>query len=167
MKVTSLLYLLLLCFLSSSVMHPVNMTVTDISYKEKRMHMKIKFFADDYQSTLSEFRKSPLDLINSPVGAVAKKSIQEYTAAKFAMYVNGVQVKWVLKSAYLNNDVFYVEYESTSAFDNIKKVKIKDTFMFEGFPEQKNIANINLNGESKVLQFDNGSDEIIKEITFD
>jgi hypothetical protein len=167
MKLKRFFYLIVVLLLSSAALHPVNMTVTNITYADKKLHMKIKFFADDLQGTLSQFCKVPMNLIEKKIEGNSEKCLQRYASAKFETSVNSVPVKWNYKNAYLSNDVIFVEYEASfPEVSKIKSVRIKNILQFEDFPEQKNIVNVNLFGDNKVLVFDNGSGEYVKELVY-
>ena len=91
-----------------------------------------------------------------------------YFGNRFSLSINDVQPKWSYKKMWLSSEVMYVEYEaSLKEHQKVKIVKVKDYLLFDDFPEQKNIVNINLNGEIKVLTFDNTSERTFKEVRFD
>jgi hypothetical protein len=151
------------------VMHPLKMSVADIVYKEKKLHLKFKFFTDDFEFILGQFCKKPIDIFNKAIDTALEKNIQKYINGNFAMYTNNVLVKFVYKKSYMNEskEVVYVEYEAQPAnIDKVKTVKIKDMLFFEGIPEQKNVANVNLFGEIKVLTFNNDPEEYTRSINY-
>ena len=167
MKQKILIVIFLFGIFNTAKLHPINMTVTDITYSEKKLKMKIKFFADDFQSSLSQSIKKPVDFINMPLSK-NEFNIRKYIGARFSLSINDVQPKWSYKKMWLSSEVMYIEYEaSMKEPEKVKIVKVKDYFLFDDFPEQKNIVNINLNGEIKVLTFDNISEKTFKEVSFD
>ena len=144
--------------------HNINMSVTDITLKEKRLAMKIKFFADDLQGSLSLASKVPVDLINTPL---EKNTIliRKYTEKRLKVMINNVPVLWKFKKAFLHDDVIFVEYESfLKEPHKIKSLQVKNVLMFEDFPEQKNIVNLHLNGKDEILDFSNGKDIKFKQM---
>src|SRR4051794_17676418 len=112
MKLKFTFVLLFLLFQQSYAIHPINLSVGDIAYKDKKLHLKFKFFTDDLQATISQFCKLDLDIINKGIEASTQKCIEKYIAAKFETYINGSSVKWIFKKAYLNESVVFVEYEA-------------------------------------------------------
>ena len=166
MKKTLMIFLLLVAIQHRATLHPINMTVTDISFKDKKICMKIKFFADDFQAALSQAMKVPVDLVNQPLSK-SEGHIKKYISARLNVLVDKAPVKWSYKKSWLSNDVMYVEYEAVlKAPETIKSLEVKDVLMFDDFPEQKNIVNVTLNGDLQVLTYDNGSDDTLKKIDF-
>lgn len=167
-----LIIISVVCLVQSSfVLHPLKMSVGDITYKDKALHLKFKFFTDDLESTLQQFSKGPLGLVNKGVDANSEKWIQKYVGANFSMQVNGEPLKWVYKKSYTvaeKEGVVFVEYQAKyDKVNSIELIRIKNILLFDGIPEQKNIVNINLLNEIKVLQFENGSEEYSKEVKYD
>jgi hypothetical protein len=163
-------FILIVLFLQKSyAVHPINLSVGDIVYKDKKLHLKFKFFTDDLQATISQFCKLDMDIINKGVDPVTAKCIERYISANFETTINGSLVKWVFKKAYLNESVVFVEYEaSLKSVQSVKTVKIKNTLLFDVIAEQKNIININLydGDDIKILRFDNNPEDYTKEIKY-
>lgn len=170
MKLKFILLSIVCLVQSSFVLHPLKMSVADITYKEKTLHLKFKFFTDDLESTLQQFSKGPLDMVNKGVDSNAEKWIKKYVDANFSMQLNGLPLKWVYKKSYTvaeKEGVVFVEYQASySNVNAIKSITIKNILFFDGVPEQKNVVNINLNNEMKVLQFENGLEEYSKEVKY-
>jgi hypothetical protein len=166
MKLKFTFILVLLIFHNSYALHPINLSVGDIVYKDKKLHLKFKFFTDDLQATISQYCKTGMDLMNKGIDGNTEKCIERYIAAKFQTSINGVPLKWVYKKAYMNESVVYVEYEAK--LENpagVKSVKITNTLLFDVIAEQKNIINLNLFGKDdiKILVFNNDASEFTKE----
>jgi hypothetical protein len=166
MKLKFALILAVLIFHNSYALHPVNLSVGDIVYKDKKLYLKFKFFTDDLQATISQFCKAEMDMMNKGMNENTGKCIEQYIAAKFQTSVNGTPLKWVYKKAYLKESVVYVEYEA--GLENpkaVKSVKITNTLLFDVIAEQKNIIHLNLFGKDdiKILLFNNGSGEYTRE----
>jgi hypothetical protein len=160
MKVRILYSLMIIIFLCSYGMHAINMTVCDITYNDKKIHMKIKFFADDLQSSLKEFCHLPMDIVNEGIGTEVEKCAQKYVGSKFLIKVNGSPLQLNYKKTYLSEDVICIEYEALCPDQSkVKTVSIKNILQFEDFPEQKNVVNLNLKSQIKTLIFENGSDD--------
>ncbi|MBC7389346.1 MAG: hypothetical protein H7329_09060 [Opitutaceae bacterium] len=167
MKQIALFLIFLFGIFNTAKLHPINMTVTDISYSEKKLRMKIKFFADDFQSSLSQSIKKPVDFVNMPLSK-NETNIRKYIQARLNITLNEDRTVWSYKKMWLSNEVMYVEYEtSLKDPEKVKFIKVKDFLLFDDFPEQKNIVNINLKGEIKVLTFENTAEKTMKEVRFD
>jgi len=166
MKRLSLTFLFVICFIPKAMVHPVNITVTDISHQAGIISMKIKFFADDFQSALSQSIKKPVDFINQPLSQ-SQEAIKSYIGKRLSVSINGKATKWKFKKIWLSSEVMFVEYETSYLkAETIKSLRVKDELLFDDFPEQKNIVNINLKEEMKILNFDNNGKKELKEVIF-
>ena len=153
-----------LTFQIFGIYHNINMSVTDITLKENKLEMKIKYFADDLQGSLSSANNLPVDLVNTPIEQNESK-IKKYTDERLKIMVNNVPIKWKFKRAFLNNDVMMVEYAALfKDSQKIKSIQVKNLLMFDDFPEQKNIVNIHIHGKDEILAFENGKDKKFKQI---
>jgi hypothetical protein len=151
---------------SAFVMHPVNVTVTDISWKEGKATLQFMFFTDDFESCLQENFHTDLDFVNKGIDSNGEKLIQQYIESNFAIDVNGNHEKLNFIQVWAKGEVLYVKYEAPAQkTSDVKSVKIKNTLLFSDFPEQKNIVNIHYNEDLKILSFKNGG-ETEKAITF-
>ena len=167
MKKPILTLLFLLCFVQKAFVHPLNLTVTDLSYQSGIITMKIKFFADDFQSSLSQSIKKPVDFINQPL-TKSQEAIKLYIGKRLSVSINGKATKWKYKKMWLASDVMFVEYETAYLKpETIKSIRVKDELLFDDFPEQKNIVNINLKDETKILNFENNGKKEWKEVLFE
>ncbi len=169
MKLKFLILLIALSSYKAFALHPINLSVGDIVYKDGKLYLKIKFFTDDLQATVSQYCKYSVDIMNKGIDANSEKCIDRYILSKFEVYVNGSLLKWTYKRAYLREAVTYVEYEiKFNTIKSVKTLKIKNTLLFDVIAEQKNIVNVNLFGPNaiKVVKFDNEAEEHSKEIIY-
>jgi hypothetical protein len=169
MKIKFLIILSILIFHNSYAVHPINLSVGDIVYKDKKLFLKFKFFTDDLQATVSQFCKAEMDIVNKGMDGTTEKCIERYVEAKFHTYINGNTVKWTYKKSYLSESVVYVEYEAKLEDPRtVKSIKITNTLLFDVIAEQKNIINLNLFGKDdiKILLFNNDPSEFTKEQTY-
>lgn len=146
--------------------HAINITVTDIALHGKKFGIKVKFFTDDLHSSLEPLCSPNIDIENATVGA-ARKCIDKYITERLSVSVNGIKLGFRSKGAIMKNDVIILEYEAdyTGALP-VNSVKVKNTLLFEGFPEQKNIVNLHLNNTIKVLEHNNGGGEEVREASY-
>ncbi|MBC8052678.1 MAG: hypothetical protein H7Y13_06410 [Sphingobacteriaceae bacterium] len=156
MNLRIIVFSFLAVFLFSSFdFHPLNMSVADVSSGNKKLHWKFKFFTDNISNTLTKNCGKFIDLETDGYDAATAKCLQKYLSTRFEMSVNNTPCKFVYKNASLNKDVLTVEYEAALPTAKIKAVKIKNIVLFDNnFPEMKNIINIHLLNQIKVLEFD-------------
>ncbi len=169
MKLKFIILLITFSYYNTFAIHPINLSVGELVYKDKKIYLKFKFFTDDLQATLSQYCKCNMDIINKGINTTNEKCIEQYIASKFEVSINGTILKWTYKKSYAKESVVYVEYEvKLENINSVKLLKIKNTLLFDVIAEQKNILNINFFGEDslKILKFDNQKEEYSKEIIY-
>jgi hypothetical protein len=149
----------------SFVMHPVNVGITDIRQKDDKLNIHFKLFADDFQSCINTNFRQNFDFVNKGIDAKGTDCIKKYILENFKLTVNKSPKELKFVKAYLNGEIFHIEFETT-AKGKISSASVKNILLFNDFPEQKNIVNFHLNNDLQLLEFENGSEEYIKEITF-
>jgi hypothetical protein len=139
---------------SLAARHPLKMSVTDITYKDKKVQVKFKLFTDDLEMTLRTFcNKGQVDLINTGFDEVAVKCLSEHMMKNFVLRLNGKVVTFKLKKVYMgsNADVTYVEIESSVLkIQKENQLSVRNTVMFSNIPEQKSVVNMSLGNPAKV-----------------
>jgi len=139
-----LLSILLALILSA---HPLKMSICGISYQNETLKLHYKFFQDDFQAALEIYSHSKLNF--SKVNKPTSKVLNAYLNAHTEMTVNGMEMKFDLKNYQLDeNSMINVMMET-----QIKGLKAKNTFqlkntiLFDQFPEQINMYMIDLLGD--------------------
>jgi hypothetical protein len=169
--------LTLLCLLligNAHAVHPLKMSVADMVYKDKKMHLKFKVFADDFGVELSLFCNKPVTFTSQTPSAEVQSCLQTYMKQNFACLVNGNELTFHLKTTKVEEGnsgiiVVWLEYESLPfSVTSFKTIKVRDSLLFRFKGEQKNMVNIDLfSGENiQTLQFDNRDGPVMKEIVF-
>lgn len=177
MKKISLLTLVLLVGFQSFALHPLKLSVVDITHKDKKLQVKFKLFVEDMDAVMGQYTKKPFTLVkfaDKEIDAVTQKQIAAYIAEKFAMKINYVPLKFTFKKAYLDQAklftdyaVVFVELETKwSLSTEIKAIEMTNSLMFEVVPEQKNMANIHLGKIDHVFQFENEANTFVQKADF-
>lgn len=138
------------------------------------MQIKIKFFADDLSSTLSQITKKAVLFNGTEVDAATLAHLNTYVKSNFAISINNTPVTYTFKSSLVDDNLstqiktVWVTYEcSYKNPEAIKTFELKNTLLFDGIPEQKNISKIMLeNREAKTLTFDNQNEDVKKLIQY-
>ena len=150
----------------SFALHPLKLSVVDITHVDKKLLVKFKLFVEDMDAVMGQYTKKPFTLIkfaDKNIDAPTQKQIAAYIAGKFSMEINNVSLKFSFKKAYLDQAklftdyaVVYVELETKwSLSTEIKTIRMTNSVMFEVVPEQKNIANIHVGKIDHIFQFEN------------
>lgn len=138
------------------------------------MQIKIKFFADDLSSSLSQLTKKAVLFNGTEVDASTLAHLNAYVKSNFAISINNTPIAYTFKSSLVDDNLstqiktVWVTYEcSYKNPEAIKTFELKNTLLFDGIPEQKNISKIMLeNREAKTLTFDNQNEDVKKLIQY-
>ncbi len=177
MKNYSLLFLGLLIGFQSFALHPLKLSVVDVTHADKKLKVKFKLFVEDMDAVMGQYTKKPFTLIkfaDKEIDAATQKQIAAYIAGKFSMEINNVPLKFTFKKAYLDQAklftdyaVVFVELETKwSLATEIKSIKMSNGLMFEVVSEQKNMANIHIGKVDHVFQFENEANTSIQKADF-
>jgi hypothetical protein len=165
---------ILLAVSSFQILHEIKISTSEITMKKNVMQIKIKLFADDLSSTLSQIVKKTVYFNGTQVDAATLTQLNAYVKSNFAISINNTAIPYTFKSSLIENNLstqiktVWLTYECTYKNpEAIKSFELKNTLLFDGIPEQKNISKIIMeNGESKTLTFENQSDEVTKRIQY-
>ena len=161
-----LLILSLLVGFQSFALHPLKLSVVDITYEDKKLKVKFKLFVEDMDAVMGQYTKKPFTLVKfaeKDIDATTQKQIAAYMSEKFSIKINNMPLKFIFKKAYLDQAmlftdyaVVFVEFETKwSLSTTIKTIEMINSVMFEVVPEQKNMANIHIGKVDQVFQFGN------------
>jgi hypothetical protein len=171
------LLLSLLLGFQSFALHPLKLSVVDITHVDKKLKIKFKLFVEDMDAVMGQYTKKPFTLVkfaNKDIDAITQKQIANYMAGKFSMEINKVPLKFIFKKAYLDQAklftdyaVVYVELETKwSHSTEIKTIAMTNSVMFEVVPEQKNMANIHIGKIDHIFQFENEANIVTQKVDF-
>jgi hypothetical protein len=175
LKTTSFILLLSVCKLFA--LHPLKLSVIDITHSEKKITVKMKLFVDDTEACLGQYIKKPFSLVQfagKDIDSPTQKQMAAYIAERFKISINNAPMQLFFKKAYLDQAklftdfaVVYMELEAKWILTTtIRSIKITDTIFFETIPEQKNIVNIHIDKYEHVMKFDNQENSTTAEATF-
>lgn len=159
---------------SFQILHEIKISTSEITMKKNIMQIKIKLFADDLSSTLSQVVKKTVYFNGTEVDPATMKHLNDYVNSNFSININNVSIPLTFKSSLIDDNLssqiktVWLTYECTySKPESIKTFELKNTLLFDGSPEQKNISKILLeNKESKTLTFENQNGDVKKLIQY-
>jgi hypothetical protein len=165
---------ILLAVSSFQILHEIKISTSEITMKKNVMQIKLKFFADDLSSTVSQFVKQTVDFNGTQVDATTMTYLNSYIKSNFAISINNTPLLLTFKSSLIDDNLstqiktVWVTYECLYKNpEAIKSFELKNTLLFDGIPEQKNISKILLeNRETKTLTFDNQNEDVKKTIQY-
>lgn len=150
LKYLSLLFLFIM--LTGFTSHKFYVSIYQINYapEKKTLQITARLFIDDLNEALTQKfgKKVFLGEKNESTSDVAL--MKEYLAQNFSIKVNGQSKPIAFLSHELENNVI-ICYFTVKEATKIKTIEIKNTALFEIFPDQQNIINANVLGKKQSL----------------
>src|SRR6185436_3235981 len=137
-----LIPLILLFTLCGASIHPIHVSVTEISFDEKEKELEIisRIFLDDLEKSIREAKKQPeLNLLNPGANLTTDQLVSEYLQKRFKVTLNGK----VQKIKYLGHEVeseailCYIQVANVKKFDTIE---IYNSVLTEFHDDQSNLV---------------------------
>lgn len=136
-----------------TVVHPLHISVTEISLDEKEheLEIMIRVFTDDLEQAIRSERKNPDLNLWSPGKTTTDKLVWEYLQPKFKLTSGGE----VLNLKYLGHEkdedvtVFYIQVQPMQKFETIS---ITNSIITELYDDQSNLINVTLGETTKSLR---------------
>jgi hypothetical protein len=177
MNLRILTYSIIFILITSSFhpLHEIKISTSDIELKNNIIQIRIKLFADDLASALSQQTKKNVPFEGTSVDANTLIFLNQYIQSNVAITINNSPVTYHYKSSVIEENLaaeiktVYLVYESIySNKAPIKSFQLKNTLLFDAIPEQKNISKIRLlqNDETKILTFENQNGDTQKQLLF-
>ena len=143
-KVKNKCYTPKISILYTSRMHPLYISITQISYNTqgKNAEIAIKVFADDLEKAITAANNGKfLHLNTKQEVANTDVLIQNYLLKSFKIKINGkaANLKWVGKE-YETDDAVWCYFEVPSR--SIKTIAVHNTIFTEIYPKQNNIVQV-------------------------
>jgi hypothetical protein len=170
----TILLILLIWATSFQPLHEIKISTSEIEMNKNIMQIRIKLFADDLSSSLSQIIKEPVYFNGPKIDAATLKVVNAYVKSNFEIALNNIPIEYILKSNIIDNNLstqiktvwltYQYSYKNIAA---IKSIELKNTLLFDGIPEQKNISKIMLEDkETKTLLFDNQNNDTKRTIQY-
>jgi hypothetical protein len=153
-------------------MHPLKLSTSFLSIKNKKIEITTRIFTDDLEPTLRESCNRPsVDLVNIGYDRATTDCAKKYLLKNLKIFVNGKELPLLFKGIKLKEDdniVTIVELNTGHYhFKKGDKITLKNTIMFDNIPEQKNVVNIDAKGTNsfdQTLVYENSNNDVEKSI---
>jgi hypothetical protein len=144
------------------VPHPYYVSVSDIRIdsESKSVNVSCKLFTDDLQEALYKLNKSEVNL--SIQSESQKLMLEQYFKERFKLTIAGKAIPLKLIGYEIEEEATWC-YLEFNKFENLGKVIISNSLLYDFLPEQTNLIhcyyNLNrksfkLNNPDKIAQFD-------------
>lgn len=140
----------------SPMMHKyyVGLTEVNIDSKKHTLDVSTKLFMDDLEAGLLKSTNKKVDLSTSVNNKEVQQLLMNYLDANFKINVGGKLLKLKFVGYEVENDAVWC-YSEVVNFKGKGTVSIYNTLLYESFPEQANLMNVNWDGVSKSVRLSN------------
>ncbi|MEJ5994875.1 DUF6702 family protein [Pedobacter sp. Du54] len=128
---------------TSTTLHPLHVSTTEISFnsKEKSLEISCRLYTDDFEHILAKNYKTKTDLTKADMSKAMDVLIKKYLSTNLKYVVNG-------KSVTANYIGFEIDHEATNVYleiDNIpslQSLNLKNSLLYDLFDDQMNILHV-------------------------
>ena len=138
------------------IMHKyyVGLTEVNIDSKKHSLDVSTKLFMDDLEAGLLKSYNKKVDLSTSVNNKEVQQLLMNYLDANFKINVGGKLLKLKFVGYEVENDAVWC-YSEVTSFKGKGTVSILNTLLYESFPEQVNLMNVNWDGVNKSVRLSN------------
>ena len=135
--------------------HPIHIATVEIEHnaKDKTLEITCKTFWDDFETILSKYNKSRVDLTSEKSTEDNNKRIFEYIKSHLQINVDG-KVMPLSFVGFEKEDVVIYSYLQADNVASVKKVSIMSSLMHDMFDDQSEIIHVIVNGNRKSTKLD-------------
>lgn len=152
-----ILLLILIPFsFSFASVHPFYLSITDCKYNQqsKKMEVSVKLFIDDFEKTLHNIHKIPVDIIHPKDLNAAEKQVEDYISNHLQINYNGKLLALQFIGYEKEEEAVWSYFES-EAIEWPKTISITNTLLYQYIPDQINIMHVNVGTQKKSYKLDN------------
>ena len=146
----TIILLIIPLFAFSAHKYYISLTKIDYIKDKKEVQITMRFFIDDIENTLQNRFNISLELATKKENKKANFYLETYITQKFKVNINDEdKVYRYLGKEYDNDVVFF--YLEISDIENINKIVVQNSMLFEEFEEQENYVKLNINNTKKTF----------------
>lgn len=142
-------------FLYFSLLHPLHLSVSDISHNTKNNSLEItqRIFADDLEDALRNRIGGKVDVYDPADPDLLSELIGDYVKQNFRISVDNKPVTLSYIGYETEEDAVWVYFEVSKVRD-FSTISVKNTVFFEMFEDQLNLINVKKNGSIRSLKLE-------------
>lgn len=147
--------------ISSSFIHPVYISVTEIEHnaKEKTLEISCKIFTDDFEKTLRAAYHTHVDLLKPSETEAMNKLVSAYISKHLKVVVNG-KVQSLQFKGYEQVEDAINSYCQVDNIASVKNISVTDNILYDYQDQQINILHVTVNGKRQSTKLSNPEAEV-------
>jgi hypothetical protein len=159
--------IIILSFLSAvlSLVHPLHVSVTEITYDEKEKELEIisRIFIDDLEAAIQNEKKFAINMVESEK-TIVDRVVGEYLQNHFKVSLNGQAQKIVYLGHEIENEALlcYIQVKNVKRWNTIE---VLNTVITELHEDQSNLVHVTVREKIKSLRL--MKDNPVGKLTFE
>jgi len=143
-----------------TTVHPIFVSVTEIEHniKEKTLEISCKIFTDDFEKTLRQAYKTPVDLLQPKDKNAMNKLVADYVQKHLQIKIDGKNIALQF-IGYEQQEEGIVSFYQAADINPFKKMEITDNILFEYKKEQMSILHVTVSGKRQSTKLVNPEDK--------
>ena len=149
---------------STTSIHPVYMSVTEIDHnaKDQTLEISCKIFTDDFEKTLRLSYNKVVDLIHPSDKTAMNKLVSEYVQKHLTVKVDGKNTNLQFLG-YEQQEEGIISYFQAGHISTVKRLDITDNLLYEYKDQQISLLHVTVNGSRKSTKLVNPEEKVILE----
>lgn len=155
-----ILFLVILPLMSFKAVHKYYVSLTEIEYikKERSVQIITRIFIDDFEAVLRNRYDENITLAAKNESNEIDYYIEKYLKDKIKININNRQMDMNFLGKQYEDDMVlcYLEIQNV---DKISSIKVENKFLYELFPDQKNMVRFKIYDINKSILLIKGNDK--------
>jgi hypothetical protein len=139
--------------------HPIHIGLVQMDYnaKSRTLELSVKLFADDFESAVNKLNNVTLRLGSERELKESAVLLFDYVQRNMKISVNGSAAALHLLGKELEGEAVWLYVEIPNV-QNVKKIALTNTLLFDMYDDQSNLVNISAGGQRKSAIFRKGKE---------
>lgn len=136
--------------------HPFYLSVTEIHYNEstKKIEISAKLFIDDFEKTLAQTYKVPIDLIHPKDEIFLQNKIESYIQSRLSISCDKQILNLIYLGSEIEEDVIWCYFESKE-INKPKLISVSNSLLYQFIESQINILHLTIGKSKKSYKLEN------------
>ncbi len=144
-----------------SLLHPFYLSVTELKYNQqsKKIEVSVKLFTDDFEKTLHNIHKIPIDLLHPKDTMAIEKLVEDYISNHLNINCDSKLLRLHF-IGYESEEGAIWSYFESEEINSPKSIDITNTLFYQYIDGQMNIMHVNIGSEKKSYKLNNPDSKV-------
>jgi len=133
------------------ILHPIHLSITNITYSKKYFHIQTKIFKHDFVNAIEKFSNHTINI--NKLSKEDKKIIEKYLQAHLYFTDNSTKLNnYKIKEIKFDNTYIQISFEIKIIYKKGQLI-LHNSLLTNIFPDQKNLTIIKINNLERGITF--------------